>query len=88
MANGHGGKRANAGRPRKSEEQEIIERMKIFSPLAMDAIEKGLKKGNVMVLKMWLQYVLGNPKQMVEAQVNADDLTKSVLEFIKIKDDE
>ena len=88
MANGHGGKRANAGRQRKSQEQQIIEKMKVFSPLAMEAMEKGLKKGNVNILKMWLQYVLGNPQQMVQAEIKTDELSKTVLEFIKTKEEE
>ncbi len=88
MANGHGGKRPNSGRKSRMEELKMIERLTPMADDAYKALHEGIKSGSVHFVKLFFEYYAGKPKQIVEAEVKADDVTRSVLEFIKIKDDE
>ena len=44
MANGHGGVREGAGRPRKSDEQKIIEMLSPYETKALKALKMALIK--------------------------------------------
>ena len=44
--NKHGGIRKGAGRKSRSEEIKLIEKLSPLDDLAMDAMRKGLEKGN------------------------------------------
>ena len=84
----NGGARKGAGRKPKIDEIKMIERLTPMADDAYKALHEGIKSGSVHFVKLFFEYYAGKPKQIVEAEVKADDVTRSVLEFIKIKDDE
>jgi hypothetical protein len=63
-----GGKRRGAGRKPKAEEVELIERLSPLDPIALNALEKGVRRGDLGFLKLFMEYRFGKPKQ----QVNID----------------
>ena len=62
----HGGKRGNAGRKPKADEQDLIERL---TPLAKDgykALANALKDEQGWAVKLFFEYMYGKPKQQIE----------------------
>ena len=55
---------------------------------AYEALHKGIKSGSVHFVKLFFEYYVGKPKQMIEAEIKTDELSKTVLEFIKTKEEE
>ena len=79
---GHGGKRENAGRKTKVDEQKLIEKLSPLEKEAYSALEKNIKKGESWAVKMWFEYMYGKPKQIIDAIVeNIDSESKVKLEF-------
>ena len=87
MANGHGGKRPNSGRKSKIDEIKLIERLTPMADDAYKALHEGIKSGSVHFVKLFFEYYVGKPKQMIEAEIKTDELSKTVLEFIKTKEE-
>ncbi len=59
----HGGKREGAGRKPKAEELELIEKLTPLHDLAMDALKKGLEKGQYQFVQLYMSYYYGKPKE-------------------------
>jgi len=76
MANGHGGKRPNAGRAKKATEEEIISMMDIIaSPEeALSCLWIKCSEGDTQAIKTWLEYRLGKPKQSVDVTSKGESL--------------
>ena len=71
MADGrknNGGKRDGSGRKPKAEEQKLIERLSPMADLAYTALQSALKEHEPWAVKMWMEYMYGKPKQMIETK--------------------
>lgn len=76
MANGHGGKRENAGRKPKADEIKRIELMdSIADPKEVwDSLWKVAKKGNTNAIRTWVEYRYGKPKDRIDVTSNDETL--------------
>jgi hypothetical protein len=76
MANGHGGRRPNAGRLPKEKEQEIVSMMDIIaSPMdALDCLWNKCKEGDTQAIKTWLEYRFGKPKQSIDVTTQGEKI--------------
>ena len=76
-----------AGRKPKSEEIKLIEKLSPLDDLAMDAMRKGLEKGNFQFVQLYFHYCHGKPKDTVDLNttesVNHD--FKKLIGAIKFK---
>ena len=77
-----GGARKGAGRKRKSEEQDLIEKLTPYEPLALAALEEALKKGSSWAVKLFMEYKYGKPKETVTSKVTLEGFNiKDALSF-------
>ncbi|QDP48730.1 MAG: hypothetical protein Tp1138SUR256061_22 [Prokaryotic dsDNA virus sp.] len=67
-----GGKRKGAGRKPKSEELNLIEKLTPLEPLAFEALEAGLKKGDFKYVQLYYNYYAGRPKETKDIHINED----------------
>ena len=58
-----GGKRIGAGRPSKSDEIKLIERLKPLEEKAFIALEKGLERGDFKFTQLFYAYYAGKPRE-------------------------
>lgn len=65
-----GGARPGAGRKPKADEAKLIEALSPFDDLALQAMETGLQKGDTHVLRLFMEYRYGKPKQSIDASLN------------------
>ena len=86
MANGHGGVREGAGRPRKSDEQKIIEMLSPYETKALKALENGLDKNEAWAVKLWMEYTHGKPKEQKTIEVKEKVLKIGYAEFEELED--
>ena len=49
----NGGKRTNAGRKPKAEEQKLIEKLSPLNDAAMEALEAGIKTGQFQFIQLY-----------------------------------
>ena len=66
----YGGKRENAGRKSKAEEVKLIEKLSALEPLAFEALEKGLEKGDFKFTQLFYNYYAGKPRETKEITVS------------------
>ncbi len=59
-----GGKRSGAGRKPKDAELQLIESLKPYDAIALNALEKGLKEGKLGYLRLFMEYRYGKPIQI------------------------
>jgi len=67
-----GGKRKGAGRKPKSEELNLIEKLTPLEPLAFEALEAGLKKGDYKYVQLFYNYYACRPKETKDIHINED----------------
>jgi len=77
---GHGGKRDNAGRKSKADEQLLIERLTPLMPKAFEALKNALKSEEQWAVKLSFEYFYGKPHQTVDQNnrisISDFDITK------------
>ena len=66
----YGGKRENAGRKSKAEEVKLIEKLSALEPLAFEALEKGLEKGDFKFTQLFYNYYAGKPRETKDITVS------------------
>lgn len=86
MADGrrnNGGRRPNAGRPSKRDEQKLVEKLKPLEPKAYEALERNLELGEGWAVKLFFEYMHGKPLQRVEAETtNKHEVNIPIVEWI------
>lgn len=84
------GNKLGKGRPSKSDEQNLVEKLSPFEPLAFSALESGLKEKQNWAVKLYFEYVYGKPRETrdlnivseqpifngIDLDVSSDDSTK------------
>lgn len=77
----------NSGRPKKTDELLMIEKLSPLEPKAFEELKKGIEKGEFAFVKLWFQYMYGKPKQITELNVVTEqplfDLSKIDLECLQ-----
>ena len=68
----HGGKRIGSGRKPKSDEIQLIEKLKPLEPLAFEALKAGLEEGDFKYVQLYYNYVAGKPKETKDITINED----------------
>ena len=68
----HGGKRIGSGRKPKSDEIQLIEKLKPLEPLAFEALKAGLAQGEFKYVQLYYNYVAGKPKETKDIHINED----------------
>lgn len=70
--NGHGGKREGAGRKPKTEEIQLIERLKPLDDIAFEKLSELVRGGDMAALKLFMAYRFGQPRQTIDANVTGE----------------
>ena len=65
-----GGKRLNAGRKSKAEEQSLIEKLSPMEGLAHAKLLEAIEEGKDWAVKMYFEYMYGKPTQKVDQNTN------------------
>lgn len=65
----HGGYRPGSGRPKRMDEQQVIEKLHPMADQAFRTLEAKLREGDLNALKLFMQYYLGLPTQKVESKI-------------------
>jgi hypothetical protein len=79
------GENRNAGRKPKATELQLVERLTPLEDIALKALEKGIKSGELGFVKLFLEYRFGKPKQMQEITVNGNGLRDWNVVFVEPK---
>lgn len=65
-----GGKRANqTGRPKRMDEQAIIEKLTPMAETAFKVLQQKILEGDMTAIKLYMSYFLGMPTQKVESKI-------------------
>jgi len=59
----------NSGRPKKSDELLMIEKLGPLEEIAFQELKKGIERGEFAFVKLWFQYYFGKAKQITELNV-------------------
>lgn len=80
---GPGGARPNAGRKSKTDEQDLINRIRNIidddEPLQM--LKTLIQKGDMNALKLYMSYRWGIPKEKIDITTNGKDFNIPVIKF-------
>ena len=68
----HGGKREGSGRKAKTEEVQLIEKLKPLEDLAFEALKEGLQKKDFKFVQLYYNYFAGKPKETKDITINED----------------
>jgi hypothetical protein len=78
-----GGKRPNqTGRPKRMDEQAIIEKLTPMSEIAFKVLGDKIKEGDMNAIKLYMSYFLGMPTQKVESKIEGQ-LNQVSIEVVK-----
>lgn len=65
-----GGKRPNqTGRPKRMDEQAIIEKLTPMAETAFKVLQQKILEGDMVAIKLYMSYFLGMPTQKVESKI-------------------
>ena len=65
----NGGARPGAGRKRKMEEHEIIERLSPMSDIAFKVLKEKIADGDMKAIQIFCSYFIGLPTQKIESKI-------------------
>ena len=77
-----GGARPGAGRKRKMEEHELIERLYPMAANAFEVLQNKIKEGDMKAIQIFMQYFIGLPTQKIESKIEGQ-LNQVSVEVIK-----
>ena len=77
-----GGARPGAGRKRRMEEHEIIEKLTPMAEIAFKVLRDKIQEGDMKAIKIFCDYFIGLPTQKIESKIEGQLNTVSV-EVIK-----
>jgi hypothetical protein len=82
-----GGYRVGAGRKRRMEEYEIIEKLTPMEDIAFNVLQQKIKEGDMKAIQIFMQYFIGLPTQKIENKIEGN-LNQVNVEVIKVNKDE
>lgn len=72
-----------AGRKPKAQEQKLIEKLKPLEPLAYEALQANLEKGEGWAVKLFFEYMNGKPVQRTENEnTNTHEVNIPILSWV------
>ena len=80
--NKRGGARPGAGRKRKMEEHELIERLYPMAATAFEVLQNKIKEGDMKAIQIFMQYFIGLPTQKIESKIEGQ-LNQVSVEVLK-----
>jgi len=72
VKSGRGGAREGAGRKKRLEEHEIMQRLSPLHDIAIQALSAGLEKHDMKAVDIYFRYAYGLPTQRVESKIEAN----------------
>jgi hypothetical protein len=72
MENKHGGKRINAGRQGKAEEQKLVEKLSPLEDTAHKKLREAINDGEKWAVELFFKYMYGLPKQVVDMKTTTE----------------
>lgn len=64
-----GGARPGAGRPKRMDEQAIIEKLTPMAETAFKVLEQKILEGDMVAIKLYMSYFIGLPTQKIESKI-------------------
>jgi hypothetical protein len=64
-----GGPRPNSGRPRRMDEDKIIEKLTPMAETAFKVLYEKVQQGDIKALQIYFSYFLGLPTQKIESKI-------------------
>ena len=83
--NGWGGAREGGGRPSKSDEQKMIEKLSPMENQALEALQKQVALGEAWAIQLFFKYYYGLPKIHIDHTSDGEPI---ILNFLKEADDD
>jgi hypothetical protein len=77
-----GGPRPNSGRPKRMDEQAIIEKLTPMAETAFKVLNQKILDGDMNAIKLYMSYFLGMPTQKVESKIEGQ-LNQVSIEVVK-----
>lgn len=77
-----GGARKGAGRPKRMDEQAIIEKLTPMSTTAFAKLNEKILEGDMNAIKLFMQYFIGLPTQKIESKIEGQ-LNQVSVEVLK-----
>jgi len=77
-----GGARPNAGRKRRMEEEEIIDKLQPMEHIAFAVLKKKIAEGDMKAIQIFMNYFIGLPTQKIENKIEGN-LNQVNVEVIK-----
>lgn len=74
----NGGARPGAGRKRRMEEHEIIEKLTPMADIAFKVLKEKIAEGDMKAIKIFCDYFIGLPTQKIESKIEGQLNTVSV----------
>jgi len=81
----HGGKRQNAGRKSKGEEQKLIENLTPMNPIALKALKTGLSNDESWAIKLFFEYFYGKPQQRIDVTSGDEPMNIPAISYFDTK---
>lgn len=82
-----GGARPNAGRKRRMEEEEIIDKLQPMEHIAFAVLKRKIAEGDMKAIQIFMNYFIGLPTQKIENKIEGN-LNQVNVEVIKTNVDE
>ena len=76
-----GGKRPNAGRKSKAEEQSLIEKLSPMEGLAHSKLLEAIEEGKDWAVRMYIEYMYAKPTQKVDQKTELSYPTNDMNEW-------
>jgi hypothetical protein len=77
-----GGFRPGSGRPKRMDEQAIIEKLTPMADTAFKVLNQKILDGDMNAIKLYMSYFLGMPTQKVESKIEGQ-LNQVSIEVVK-----
>jgi hypothetical protein len=77
-----GGFRPGSGRPKRMDEQAIIEKLTPMAETAFKVLNQKILDGDMNAIKLYMSYFLGMPTQKVESKIEGQ-LNQVSIEVVK-----
>lgn len=77
-----GGPRPGSGRPRRMDEQQIIEKLQPMAETAFRILHEKVAQGDMKAIQLYMQYFIGLPTQKVESKIEGQ-LNQVQIEVVK-----
>jgi len=81
--NGGHSTKGRAGRPSKTDEQKIIEKLSPIEPEALKMLKSKIKDGEGWAIKLYFEYLWGKPKAQVnlsnDFDINLNQITGMIV---------